>query len=128
MYSEPYADWEAVFSGAVFMPAHIAAAQGGMSADGDGKALIDAITKDDTAALTPVGTFWSTGWDYQPDLPQLPDTALLPTSGPYKIRQRLQRNADPGQERQVVGHPGQDEQLRVQVRQPGGMGAGDGQR
>jgi len=84
VYSEPYADWEAVFSGAVFMPAHIAAAQGGMSADGDGKALIDAITKDDTAALTPVGTFWSTGWDYQPDLPQLPDTALLPTSGPYK--------------------------------------------
>jgi len=84
VYSEPYADWEAVFSGSVFMPAHIAAAQGGMSADGDGKALIDAITKDDTAALTPVGTFWSTGWDYQPDLPQLPDTALLPTSGPYK--------------------------------------------
>ena len=42
VYSEPYADWEAVFSGAVFMPAHIAAAQGGMSADGDGKALIDA--------------------------------------------------------------------------------------
>lgn len=84
VYSEPYADWEALFSGSIFMPAHIAAAQGGMSADDNGKALIDAITADDAAALTPVATFWSSGWDYQPDLPQLPDVALLPTSGPYK--------------------------------------------
>ncbi len=84
VYTEPYADWEPVFIGSNILPAHIAAEQGGMSSADNGTALITAVTNKDTAALTPVGTFWSTGWDYQPDLPQLPDTALLPASGPYK--------------------------------------------
>lgn len=85
IYTEPYADWEAVTTGTgVWMPAHIAAEQGGLSPEGDGAALIDAITTDNIAALTPVATYWSTGWDYQPELPTLPDVALLPSSGPYK--------------------------------------------
>ena len=34
--------------------------------------------------LAPVAEFWNTGWAYQADLPELPDLALIPSSGPYK--------------------------------------------
>ena len=84
IYREPYADWEPVMFESVFMPAHIAAEQSGMSSADNGTALITAFQNDDQTALAPVAEFWNTGWDYQPDLPQLPDTALLPASGPYK--------------------------------------------
>lgn len=80
-FKDPYADWEAM--GAGFLPAHIAAEQGGMSADGDGAELVAAIEDDDTAALAPVAGFWNTGWAYQENLPSLPDAALIPASGPY---------------------------------------------
>ena len=83
VFSEPYADWEALFTTGTFMPAHIAAEQGGLSTDDDGAALVDAIKNDDRDALAPVAEFWNSGWNYQADLPSLPDTALLPTSGPY---------------------------------------------
>ncbi len=83
-YTEPYADWEALFTGSVFMPAHIAAEQGKLSSADNGAALISAIETDDKAKLTPVANFWNTGWNYQPDLPKIPDVKLLPTSGPYK--------------------------------------------
>ncbi|WP_407344334.1 ABC transporter family substrate-binding protein [Pengzhenrongella phosphoraccumulans] len=81
-YATPYADWEVLGSG--FLPAHVAAEQGGLSADGDGAALVAAIQADDTAALKPVAEFWNTGWAFQENLPALPDAALIPTSGPYK--------------------------------------------
>jgi peptide/nickel transport system substrate-binding protein len=84
VFSEPYADWEALFTGTL-MPAHIAAEQAGMSAEGDGAELVEAIQATDIAALTPVAEFWNTGWAYETDLPELPDTALLPSSGPYKL-------------------------------------------
>jgi len=82
VFKDPYADWEVLAAG--FMPAHIAAEQGGLSADGDGAELVKAIEDDDTAALTPVADFWNTGWAYQENLPSLPDAALIPASGPYK--------------------------------------------
>ena len=82
VFKSPYADWEVLASG--FMPAHIAAVQGGMSADGNGAELVKAIEDDDTAALTPVAKFWNTGWAYQQNLPALPAAALIPSSGPYK--------------------------------------------
>ncbi|WP_187393275.1 ABC transporter family substrate-binding protein [Arthrobacter echini] len=85
VFEDPYADWEAMFTTGLFMPAHIAAEQGGLSADGDGAELIDAIKNDDRDALTPVAEFWNTGWAYEADLPSLPDPALLPSSGPYKL-------------------------------------------
>ncbi|WP_394253332.1 ABC transporter family substrate-binding protein [Arthrobacter pityocampae] len=85
VFSDPYADWEALLTGDLIMPAHIAAEQGGMSADGDGAELVEAIQATDTAALKPVAEFWNSGWDYEVDLPKLPDTALLPSSGPYKL-------------------------------------------
>ncbi|MHA7238296.1 ABC transporter family substrate-binding protein [Arthrobacter sp. TMS1-12-1] len=85
VFTEPYADWEALLTPGVFMPAHIAAEQGGLSPEGDGAELVDAIKATDTAALKPVAEFWNTGWDYEVDLPTLPDTAILPSSGPYKL-------------------------------------------
>ncbi|WP_081737872.1 ABC transporter family substrate-binding protein [Arthrobacter sp. H41] len=85
VYSEPYADWEALFTTGVIMPAHIAAEQGGMSAEGDGAELVEALQSKNTEALTPVAEFWNTGWNYEADLPTLPDTAILPSSGPYKL-------------------------------------------
>jgi peptide/nickel transport system substrate-binding protein len=83
VYTEPYADWESLVDN--FLPAHVAAEQGGLSPEGDGKALIDAIRAKDTAALKPVAEFWNTGWNYEADLPSLPDAALIPSSGPYKL-------------------------------------------
>ncbi|OUM39783.1 ABC transporter family substrate-binding protein [Arthrobacter sedimenti] len=85
VFTEPYADWEALFTTGVFMPAHIAAEQAGLSAEGDGAELVEAIQNDDRAALAPVAEFWNSGWNYEADLPTLPDTALLPASGPYKL-------------------------------------------
>jgi peptide/nickel transport system substrate-binding protein len=82
VFTENYADWEVLGGG--FMPAHIAAEQGGLSADNDGKALIDAIKNNDIAALTPVAEFWNSGWEYQADLVALPDLSLIPASGYYK--------------------------------------------
>ena len=84
VYETPYADWEALLTGSL-MPAHVAAEQGGLSTDNNGEALINAIKDNDIAALTPVAEFWSTGWNYQENLPSLPDAALLPSSGPYKL-------------------------------------------
>src|SRR6476469_6536947 len=85
VYKTPYADWEALFTNSVFMPAHIAAEQGGLSSADNGAALISAIDTDNIAQLTPVANFWNTGWNYQPDMPTIPDVKLLPSSGPYKI-------------------------------------------
>ncbi|MBG6216661.1 peptide/nickel transport system substrate-binding protein [Arthrobacter sp. CAN_A6] len=83
VYTEPYADWEALVDN--FMPAHVAAEQAGLSAEGDGAELIELIQGGDIAALTPVADFWNTGWNYEADLPSLPDAALIPSSGPYKL-------------------------------------------
>ena len=80
-FTTPYADWEVLGLG--FLPAHVAAAQGGLSAAGNGAALVAAIENDDVAALTPVAKFWNTGWAYQESLPALPAAALIPSSGPY---------------------------------------------
>ncbi len=84
VFNEPYADWEALV-GTTFLPAHIVAEQAGLSSADNGAELVKAIQDNDTAKLTKVGEFWSTGFDYEVDLPTLPDTALLPSSGPYKV-------------------------------------------
>ncbi|QTE28831.1 ABC transporter family substrate-binding protein [Pengzhenrongella sicca] len=80
-FAAPFADWEVLADG--FMPAHVAAEQGGLSAADDGAALVAAIESDDVAALAGVAAFWNAGWAYQENLPALPDAALIPASGPY---------------------------------------------
>ncbi|MEP6981189.1 MAG: ABC transporter substrate-binding protein [Nakamurella sp.] len=84
VFNTPYVDWEALV-GTTFIPAHIVAEQAGLSSADNGAELIKAIQDNDTAKLTKVGAFWSTGFDYEVDLPTLPDTAILPSSGPYKV-------------------------------------------
>lgn len=84
VFKTPYVDWEALV-GTTFIPAHIVAEQAGLSGADNGAELIAAIQQNDTAKLTKVGEFWSTGFDYEVDLPTLPDTAILPSSGPYKV-------------------------------------------
>ncbi|NMR19865.1 ABC transporter family substrate-binding protein [Cellulomonas fimi] len=82
VFSEPYPDWEVLAGG--FMPAHVAAEEGGLSAADDGAELVEAIRTDDVEALAPVAEFWSTGWSFPDGLTSLPDLDLIPASGPYR--------------------------------------------
>lgn len=78
VYTQPYIDWELIIEGGK-IPAHIAAEQGGLTEE----ELITAIQNDDIAALTPVAEFWNTAWQFNPG--ELPDSALIPSSGPYLL-------------------------------------------
>ena len=84
VFETPYADWENLMIGSI-MPAHVAAEQGGLSVENNGEALVAAIQDNDLASLKPVSEFWNTGWGYAAGLPSLPDAALIPSSGPYKL-------------------------------------------
>lgn len=77
VYTEPFVDWKLTTSD--FLPAHIAAEQGGVTSE----QLIEAIRADDMATLTAVAQWWNTGWDMQQG--QLLDAAMIPSSGPYVI-------------------------------------------
>lgn len=74
-YSEPYADWEALFGG--FMPAHVVEKQTGVA---DFVASAEAGNADDMAK---VAEFWNNGWVFSPG--QLPAEELIPSAGPYKL-------------------------------------------
>ncbi len=84
VFEQPYADWENLMIGSM-MPAHVAAEQGGLSVENNGEALVAAIQDNELASLKPVAEFWNTGWGYAEGLPSLPDAALIPSSGPYKL-------------------------------------------
>ncbi|MCR2784442.1 MULTISPECIES: ABC transporter substrate-binding protein [unclassified Microbacterium] len=60
-------------------PAHVVAEQSGLSTE----ELVEAILGGDSEALAPVAEFWNTGWFTNPG--ELPDEALMPSSGPYKL-------------------------------------------
>lgn len=60
-------------------PAHVVAEQAGMTTE----ELVEAIRAADAEALAPVAEFWNTGWLTNPG--ELPDEALIPSSGPYKL-------------------------------------------
>ncbi len=60
-------------------PAHVVAEQAGMSTE----ELVEAIRSEDAEALAPAAEFWNTGWLTNPG--ELPDEALVPSSGPYKL-------------------------------------------
>ena len=77
-YADPYADWEIMISSA--LPAHVVARESGMSVE-DMSAAIEAK---DGEALAPAAEFWGEGWDFQPG--ELPDASLIPSMGPYKIK------------------------------------------
>ncbi len=60
-------------------PAHVVAEQAGMETEELAQAILDG----DSAALEPAAEFWNTGWFTNPG--ELPDEALIPSSGPYKL-------------------------------------------
>lgn len=77
-YEAPYPDYALQVTSA--FPAHVVAEQAGMTVE----ALVAAIQAKDVEALRPAAEFWNTGW-LSPNPGQLPDEALTPTSGPYKM-------------------------------------------
>lgn len=77
-YKDPYPDYQLQVSSA--LPAHIVAKQAGISIED----LVKAIQAKDVEKLRPVAEFWNEGWlSKKPG--QLPDPALTPVSGPYKL-------------------------------------------
>ena len=74
VYTEPFADWDALFGS--FVPAHVVEQQAGI------EDIIPLIETDDAAALTPAGEFFNTGWVFEPGTLQ---ADILPSSGPYKL-------------------------------------------
>lgn len=78
-YKEPYADWEIMIGSA--LPAHVVAKEAGMTTEELGKAIKDK----DAEALKPAAEFWNDGWDFKPG--KLADEALIPSMGPYKLKQ-----------------------------------------
>jgi peptide/nickel transport system substrate-binding protein len=76
VYTEPFADWQALYGGTAILPAHIVEEQAG------GIDLVDAVTNDDQEALAAAAEFYNTGWVFNPgDI----DTSLTPSAGPYMI-------------------------------------------
>ncbi|MCB7136536.1 ABC transporter family substrate-binding protein [Cellulosimicrobium marinum] len=79
-YPVVYADWEIQVEAP--MPAHVAAEQAGMTTE----ELVTAVRDLDYAKLGPLAEFWNTGW-LSPTPGELPDAALVPSSGPYTFKE-----------------------------------------
>ncbi len=80
-YEVPFADWNNNGPGHgnnSLMPAHVVAEQGGLSVE----ELVDAIRDEDVDALADAAEFFNEGWTLSGSLP---DEALIPSSGPYKL-------------------------------------------
>lgn len=74
-YSEPFADFESVFSGGLF-PAHVIGREAGV------EDVVAAIQDEDPEALAALAEFWNTGWQLTPgDIAE--DITLA--SGPYVL-------------------------------------------
>ncbi|WP_043641974.1 ABC transporter family substrate-binding protein [Nocardioides alkalitolerans] len=81
-YSEPFADWEVQLD--VGVPAHVTAMQAlDIEDPQEAKdALVDAITTEDAAALSPIANFWNSGYDFT-ELPD--DPSLYLSNGAYVL-------------------------------------------
>lgn len=80
-YEVPYTDWTSNGPGqgnSSMMPAHVVAEQGGLTTE----ELVQAIRDEDHDALTEAVEFFNEGWTISG---ALPDEALIPSSGPYKL-------------------------------------------
>lgn len=76
-FKAPDPDWE--IQTWMVSPAHVVAKQGGMSTE----EMVEAVRNGDGKALKKAAEFWNTGWNTDPG--KLPDEALIPSSGPYKL-------------------------------------------
>lgn len=80
-YEKTYADWASngpSNGNTTMMPAHVVAAQGGLSTE----ELVQAIRDEDHDALADAATFFNEGWVISG---ALPDEEIIPSSGPYKL-------------------------------------------
>ncbi|WP_261163849.1 ABC transporter family substrate-binding protein [Microbacterium sp. Marseille-Q6965] len=76
-FAAPDPDWQ--IQTWLTHPAHVVAEQAGLSVE----ELTTAILEADAETLAPAAEFWNTGWHTDPGT--LPDEALIPSSGPYKL-------------------------------------------
>lgn len=86
VYDRPFADWEVQLD--VGVPAHVTAMQGlGLDDPQEAKdALVDAITNNDAAALSPISSFWNSGYDFT-ELPD--DPSLYLSNGAYVLTEMV---------------------------------------
>lgn len=107
-FTEPYVDWEALLSTS-FIPAHVVAKMAGLSPDDDGAELIEAIQAGESAKdkITAIGQAWSTGMDFEVDVPSLPDSFELLSSGPYQYDNASNGNITLVKNEKFWGDPGQ---------------------
>ncbi|MGP4109364.1 ABC transporter family substrate-binding protein [Streptomyces sp. 4N509B] len=81
VYDQPFADWESTSPGhgnTAIMPAHVVAEQGGLTPE----EFLTALQEQDADALADAAAFFNEGWVITG---QLPDPALIPSSGPYML-------------------------------------------
>lgn len=76
-YSTQYPDWELMIGSA--LPSHVVAAQIDMTGDELAQAILDR----DADTVMKTVDFWNEGWLSEPG--QLPDPAIAPSSGPYRL-------------------------------------------
>ena len=77
-YKDPYPDYKLQVGGA--FPAHVVAEKAGLTVE----ELVKAIQDKDLDKLRPAAKFWNEDW-LSPNAGTLPDEALTPVSGPYKL-------------------------------------------
>src|SRR5699024_1357546 len=78
-YKDPYPDYQLQVGGA--FPSHVVAEQAGMTVE----ELVKAIQDKDVEKLRSAAKFWNEGW-LSPTPGTLPDPAITPVSGPYKLK------------------------------------------
>ncbi|QCU77680.1 ABC transporter family substrate-binding protein [Citricoccus sp. SGAir0253] len=78
VYDRPYADWEILLYPP--LPAHVVAEQSDMSVE----ELVDAVKKEDSAALKDAAEFFNTGWNASPG--EVPDESIAPSMSQYKLK------------------------------------------
>lgn len=79
VYNETYPDYKILVTTA--LPAHVAAKQAGL----EPAALAQAILDKDAETIKKVADFWNNGWMFEGG--QLPSMDLIPSSGPYKLKE-----------------------------------------
>lgn len=78
-YNEPNPDYQIMIGGV--LPAHIAAQQSGLEPAEFAQAILD----QDAEKVKQVAEFFNEGWTFEPG--QLPDMAIMPSNGPYKVKE-----------------------------------------
>ena len=78
-YESTYPDYKIIVDPP--QPSHVVAKQAGLEPEAFAQAILDK----DAATVAKAADFWNTGWVFEPG--QLPAEELIPSSGPYKVKQ-----------------------------------------